>query len=83
MIITNPSSHSASDAAALDTFRAARQFVRIDPDETSAERVVHNLAVNERLHMEKLVTHSFPLDHIEDAWKTVQSKKAMKVVVWP
>lgn len=71
------------DAAALEAFQAARQFVRIDPDEASAERIVHELALKELLHMDKLVTHSFPLDRIADAWNAVLSKEAMKVIVCP
>ena len=72
---------NATDESIYDVFKANHAFSRIDPAEPTAHEAVCGLISDGKLNAAPYITHRFPLDKIQEAWRTVIEKRTMKTVV--
>lgn len=70
-----------SDPSLFDRLTPDRRFLRIDPDEPSAHDAVCGLVTSGKIDLAPFLTHTFPLDRFDEAWRTVCEKRTVKTVV--
>lgn len=63
-------------------FESACRFKRIDPSEAEAHDDVCELVRNGRLPCNELITHKFPINQLQEAWRTVTDRQTLKTIVY-
>jgi threonine dehydrogenase-like Zn-dependent dehydrogenase len=70
-----------TDDSVFDELRKNHEYVRVDPSEAEPHEEICKLAMEGVLPIEPIITHTFPLAEIKEAWKTVIEKRTMKTLV--
>ena len=69
------------DDAIYEPLRRNHAFRRLDPLEATAHEAVCRLIQDGAVQAESLITHQFALSYVDQAWRTVTDRRALKMLV--